>query len=203
MKKEKSGKSFIIAVAVAATLLVRSTVNAEPPVAAEMGAGSSPPSAGNTINKNMPSHVDVKGPENHLCKKLIELSGYRKKSLQKKGALLNSQNAKELKDFVINSTDLPETGSVSFSGIDIDHDGQEDSIIRSCGSGIGRLCTLFIQFSSGGKITTDDIAPFYLGRLDDEVYMIEETNGRTSPYTSKSAIKISSIQYMSITPICE
>ena len=150
-------------------------------------------------------HVQGQDSNSSLCKELFKLADLRRFSLQKESLQDSAGDTKNrvLKEFVIDGVDLPETGSVSFPGLDIDGDGKEDSVIRGCGSGLGRLCSLFVEFSRGGKIHTEDGPPFYIARMNGAVYMVEEIDGKTSPYTKTSSTRISVVQYMGIQPVCE
>lgn len=151
----------------------------------------------------MSSFAEYNNPD--LCKELFTRVNLQRSSLQQKPIQDGAVNAENsvLKGFLIEGIDSTETGSVLFHGLDIDDDGKEDSVVRGCGSGLGGLCSLFVEFSRGGKMNTEDGPPFYIAHMADATYMVEEIDGKTSPYTTSSSTKISLIQYMDIHQVCE
>lgn len=59
----------------------------------------------------------------------------------------------------------------NYPGLDIDNDGSDDLVTRSCGSGVGASCHLFIKLSSGPDFELEEDR-FFLVRLRKEILVI-------------------------------
>lgn len=136
--------------------------------------------------------ISAATPEGKECDKLFRLL-----TLQKKHT-----SSVELKEFTVNWETRKETGGAKFTGLDIDGDGKEDSIVRYCGRGVGMLCTLSLDYSRGGHLETEGGPPFKLVQYKSKVYMVETIDGKTSPYTKDSETRISALKYKEIVPVC-
>jgi len=62
-------------------------------------------------------------------------------------------------------------GGDIYSGLDIDGDGVDDSVVRGCGASIDALCFLFVKFSSGKQLELEE-ERFILVRFKSNVYII-------------------------------
>jgi hypothetical protein len=80
----------------------------------------------------------------------------------------------ELADKVATSDLEKGTGDVLYRDLDVDGDGRTDAVKQQCGSGVDRLCTLSVTFSSGGTYTSPDLAPFYIALLDRRIFLIND-----------------------------
>ena len=90
-----------------------------------------------------------------------------------------------------------------FEGLDIDGDGKDDEVVRSCGAGTGRLCGLYITFSTGGYNNDTETGDFYLIKINRKIYLILDIDGKRSPYTDKDSTEAYNITKDSITKICD
>jgi hypothetical protein len=62
-------------------------------------------------------------------------------------------------------------GDDSYPHLDIDNDGIDDSVVRSCGASIGSVCYLFVELSSGNKLELEE-ERFFLARAKSSIYVI-------------------------------
>lgn len=63
-------------------------------------------------------------------------------------------------------------GGASYPNIDIDGDGIDDKVVRSCGSGLDALCILFVDLSGGQHFEFEGGA-FFLVRVKSSLYAIQ------------------------------
>ncbi len=146
------------------------------------------------------------GTDIRVCNKILKFSGLHREMIEEqsnKDKYLKISEMLEKENFLLPYNSLQEEGSVEFKGIDIDKDGKNDEVVRSCGAGAGGICTLFVTYSSGGKNTSEEMGRFYLGRLGDDVYLIEEIYAGIYPYTNKNETRIFHISHNSIERICD
>lgn len=105
--------------------------------------------------------------------------------------------------YIINPEDnVTEAGLGIYYNLDINNDGFTDEVTRSCGAGIPKLCTLFVEFRMGGKMVTGDIAAFSLAKIDKDFYIIQTINDSPNEQ-EKDQLIIERLKYMSIEEICK
>lgn len=74
------------------------------------------------------------------------------------------------KDFVV-GYQLTDGGDTSYPDIDIDGDGINDQIVRSCGTSLDALCFLFVDLSAGERLELEE-GRFFLARVKSSIYVI-------------------------------
>lgn len=74
------------------------------------------------------------------------------------------------KDFVV-GYQLTDGGETSYEDIDIDGDGINDQIIRSCGASLDALCLLSVDLSAGERLELEE-GRFFLARVKSSIYVI-------------------------------
>jgi len=119
---------------------------------------------------------DAKVTSNTETKTTFSLTEKDRKALCEKVSQLikNRTIEKYALDSVI-VPDIPKTDSIL--NIDIDGDDISDKIIRSCGTG---ECGLEIELSGGGKIEFDT-SPFFLIRLEGQIYVLVGVGSLSNP----------------------
>lgn len=74
------------------------------------------------------------------------------------------------KDFVV-GYQLTDGGDTSYPDIDIDGDGINDQIVRSCGASLDAPCFLFVDLSAGERLELEE-GRFFLARVKSSIYVI-------------------------------
>lgn len=74
------------------------------------------------------------------------------------------------KDFVVEYQSMG-GGDTSYPGIDIDGDGINDQIVRSCGASLDARCYLFVDLSAGKRLELEE-GRFFLARVKSSIYVI-------------------------------
>lgn len=62
-------------------------------------------------------------------------------------------------------------GSTLYPNIDIDGDGINDQVVRSCGASLDSTCLLSVDLSSGKRLELEE-ARFFLARVRSSIYVI-------------------------------
>lgn len=137
------------------------------------------------------------------CKKLYEIAALHKKAQKIDRAGSAYKNIQEkLKKYSIPMVQ-DDSNLTSFKNVDIDGDGIFDSIERSCGTGTGMLCTIFIKLSTGQDLDAGERAgASYLVHLADRVYLINQIYGDISSYTNEDTTSFFLITSRNVQPIC-
>ncbi len=142
-----------------------------------------------------------------ICKEIFKYSDLNRKLSNNPKIYRNKKERQRIED-ILHRVMLPfhwseDIKASVFEGVDIDEDGKDDKIIRSCGSGTGRLCSLFITFSSDDSNNDDfETMPFWLGKIGKNTYLVEEVDGASSPYSDKDITRVYHITKDSIPSIC-
>jgi len=76
-------------------------------------------------------------------------------------------------------------GDDLYSGLDIDDDGVEDSVVRSCGASLDAVCHLVVDLSSGNRLELEE-ERFFLARVRSSIYVIV---GETSDLETRKRSK--------------
>ncbi len=141
---------------------------------------------------------------NSICKQIYKYSNLSRK-LHNPKVYRNKKKyfeiSKRLEEFILPFTILDE-GKDKFMGLDIDGDGKDDEVLRNCGAGAGGLCSLYIKYSNGEQYISEEMGHFYLGHIDHNIYIVEETYGDISPYTDKDDTRIFFVSKGIIKEIC-
>lgn len=74
------------------------------------------------------------------------------------------------KDFVV-GYQLTDGGDTSYRDIDIDGDGINDQIVRSCGASLNALCLLSVDLSAGERLELE-LGRFFLASVKSSIYVI-------------------------------
>ncbi|WP_152428876.1 hypothetical protein [Methylomonas sp. MK1] len=83
------------------------------------------------------------------------------------------KKGKELKDFKIDYDYLEHGIDDIYQHLDIDNDGIDDNVIRSCGASLDSICHLTIGLSSGKKLELNLPGErFFLIRIKSLLYLI-------------------------------
>lgn len=144
-----------------------------------------------------------KSEDTTSCKKILKFSNLHREMIEgqsDKKKYLRISKALD-RDFILPFTTLDE-GQDKFPSVDLDGDGEKDEIIRNCGAGIGGLCTLYVTYSRSGLYIGDEMGRFYLGHIDNNIYLVAETYGDISPYTNKDDIRIFHVSKDSLKEMC-
>ncbi|MDT4330832.1 hypothetical protein ACQE3E_17585 [Methylomonas sp. MED-D] len=94
--------------------------------------------------------------------------------------LVHRQNKKDRANFILAYQQI-RPGEDYYQGIDIEGDGIDDSIIRSCGAGINGLCSLYVNLSSGKKYELEE-AKFFLIRVNKKIYVLVGETSEAEKY---------------------
>lgn len=84
--------------------------------------------------------------------------------------LIQRQQGHVPADFVVEYRNQGGGDSI-YSGLDIDGDEIDDSVVRSCGTSIDQICFLFVELSSGEKLELEEEG-FFLVRLKPFIYVV-------------------------------
>jgi hypothetical protein len=85
-------------------------------------------------------------------------------------SLILNQQGRAPTDFVVESLDHG-GGDYIYPKLDIDGDGIDDSIVRSCGGGIDALCFIFVDLSTGEQLELEE-ERFFLVRVKSFIYVV-------------------------------
>jgi len=84
--------------------------------------------------------------------------------------LILRQQGRAPDDFFVEYLEHGGGGDI-YPKLDIDGDGIDDSIVRSCGAGIDGLCFLFVKLSSGKEFELEE-EKFFLARVKSNIYVV-------------------------------
>ncbi len=84
--------------------------------------------------------------------------------------LIQRQQNRAPADFIVEYRDQG-GGTDVYPNLDIDGDGINDSVVRSCGASIEQICFLFVELSSGEKLELEEEG-FFLVRLKPFIYVV-------------------------------
>lgn len=148
---------------------------------------------------------EVKNDNATICKKLFRYSDLNRK-LHNQEIYRNKQERQRI-EALLHKFKVPfhwseDNQNSVFEGLDIDGDGKNDEIVRSCGAGAGMLCSLFITFSSGGYNNDFESVFFWLGKIGKDVYLVEEVDGTSFPYSNKDITRVYRVTKDSTIGIC-
>lgn len=102
--------------------------------------------------------------------------------------LMQQQQGHAPADFVVKFL-YQDGGDTIYPRLDIDGDRIDDSVVRSCGAGINRLCSLFVGLSTGEKLELEDEEPFFLVEVKSFIYIVVgETSEKESDKRGKRKI---------------
>jgi hypothetical protein len=115
--------------------------------------------------------------------------------------LIQRQHREEPNGFIVDYNEIS-AGGDSYPHLDIDCDGVDDSIIRSCGAGKEGLCTLFVKLSSGKEFELEE-EKFFLVRVESNIYIVQGESLSKSEAYKKGKRKFYQITNQEVKLVCQ
>lgn len=92
-------------------------------------------------------------------------------------------------------------GDDLYPHLDIDNDGIDDSIVRSCGASLDAMCYLFVDLSSGNTLELEE-ERFFLAHVKSSIYVIVGEGLSESEKVKRGKRRVYEVTKQAIKLIC-